>query len=133
MEHWESDSKSTPSCQVWCLPDCDLADVDQDNIEKSLTFGGFINFRNVLREETAAAFLSELEGGDVATAMVTGDNALTGISIVRESGTIKGNKKVILGRIDDYNDVEWVDVDTQDVLDAPSPNLASETDLAITG
>ena len=112
--------------------DGNLADVDRDDIEKSLTFGGFINFRNILREETAAV-LSELERGDVATAMITGDNALTGISIARESGMIKGNKKVILGRRADDNDVEWVDVDTQDVLDAPLPNSTSETDLAITG
>jgi predicted P-type ATPase len=112
--------------------DGNLADVNRDDIEKSLTFGGFINFRNILREETAAV-LSELEGGDVATAMITGDNALTGISIARESGMIKGNKKVVLGRIDDYDDVEWVDVDTQNIVDAPSKNSTSETDLAITG
>jgi magnesium-transporting ATPase (P-type) len=112
--------------------DGNLADADRDDIEKSLTFGGFINFRNILREETAAV-LCELEGGDVATAMITGDNALTGISIARESGMIKGNKKVILGRRADDNEVEWVDVDTQDVLDAPSPNSTSESYLAITG
>jgi magnesium-transporting ATPase (P-type) len=112
--------------------DDNVADVNRDDIEKSLTFGGFINFRNVLREETAAV-LSELEGGDVAIAMITGDNALTGISIARESGMIKQNTKVILGRRAGDNEVEWVDVDTQDVLDAPSPNPTSETVLAITG
>jgi magnesium-transporting ATPase (P-type) len=112
--------------------DSNVSDVSRDDIEKFLTFGGFIKFQNVLREETAAV-LSELEGGGVATAMITGDNPFTGISIARESGMIKGSKKVILGRRSDDNQVEWVDVDTQAVLDGPSPNSTSETVFAITG
>jgi predicted P-type ATPase len=113
--------------------DMKMKEVRRDDVEKSLTFGGFINFQNVMREETPGV-IQELEEGDVTVAMITGDSVLTGICIAREAGIIKANRTVILGRKASNTDIEWVDADHDAaVKDQTSFLMNSEVDLAISG
>jgi predicted P-type ATPase len=118
------------------LDDKKMSDVSRDYVEKSLTFGGFVNFLNVMREETPGV-IQELEEGDIVSAMITGDNVLTGICIAREAGMIKTNRTVILGRKTADSELEWVDVDRDVVVKEPSLVLLNsskcEVDLAMTG
>jgi predicted P-type ATPase len=113
-----------------------VSEVHRDELEATLTFGAFINFQNLLREETKFV-LEELSEGDVSTAMITGDSVLTGICIARESGMIQPNRNVILGRTASDFEIEWVDYDSDVIATTPSfESLSSpknQTDLAITG
>jgi magnesium-transporting ATPase (P-type) len=113
-----------------------LAEIHRNDIEKSVNFGGLVNFQNLLREE-ATGVLDELTEGDVSTAMITGDSVLTGICIARKSGMIKPSRSVVLGRLVSETEIEWVDFDSNAIVAAPtvealrSPN--NDSDLAITG
>jgi magnesium-transporting ATPase (P-type) len=111
-----------------------LGDLLRDDVETNLSFGGFINFRNMIRQDTPDV-IRELEDGDVTTAMITGDNVLTGICIAREAGMIKTNRTVVLGRRTTNGEIEWRDVDGDFVVDAPSATSmsGSAVDLAMTG
>jgi predicted P-type ATPase len=114
----------------------ELSNVRREDVEGSLTFGGFINFRNPLREETCDV-LWQVEESEMTSAMITGDNVFTGIFIARESGMIKPNRNVFVGRLGDAKSIEWYDVGANAIVERPSPNLLSmpsnEIDLAITG
>lgn len=108
--------------------------VNRDEIERELTFIGVINFKNVLREETADV-IRQLHDGDVTSVMVTGDSVLTGICIARESGLIKADESVFIGKgVKENGEMVWVDEDDSVV---PSPTLShllkGHTVLAITG
>ncbi|KAI9363228.1 E1-E2 ATPase-domain-containing protein [Pilaira anomala] len=79
--------------------DITIADVKQmsrETLEDGCEFVGFILFRNMLKDDTKEA-ISQLKQGDVRTVMVTGDTALTGISIATQCKMIEPGKKVILG------------------------------------
>jgi magnesium-transporting ATPase (P-type) len=114
----------------------ELSNVRREDVEGCLTFGGFINFRNPLREESSDV-LSQVEESDMTLAMITGDNVFTGIFIARESGMIKPNRNVVIARLGDAKTIEWYDVDANAVIERPSPSVLSvsgkEIDLAITG
>jgi magnesium-transporting ATPase (P-type) len=137
-----------------------VADVTRDDIEASLVFAGFVSFQNrkslyfaicgkmiwvaniklsflfrtVLREETPGV-LQELEEGEVMSTMITGDSVLTGIFMARQSGMIKENKTVVLGRIASETELEWIDFDSDVIVTKPS--LAelptNDVDIALTG
>jgi len=109
----------------------------RDNIEKNLDFVGFINFKNMLNEDTATV-LKELREGGVRSIMITGDSVLTGIHIAKECGLIAKDKKVILGsHVNENGKIVWVN----DINDSPvsPPSLKSlndpksKTELAVTG
>jgi predicted P-type ATPase len=114
----------------------DVREISRDEVECELMFGGFINFRNVLRAETPGV-LKELAAGDITTAMITGDNVLTGIYIARESGMIDENSSVVIGTKCSDSTVEWVDANTNDVVQDLSKvamgMMTKEVVLAITG
>jgi cation-transporting ATPase 13A3/4/5 len=113
-----------------------IAEVSRDDVEKSLTFGGFINFQNVMKED-APEVLEELVAGDVSVAMITGDSVLTGICIARESGMIKADTQVILGSKAAGGMIEWTDADTEESVDMPSGallgSLKNDWCLAVSG
>jgi magnesium-transporting ATPase (P-type) len=114
----------------------DLAEISRDDIEKSLTFGGFIAYQNAMKAD-APEVLQELKDGGVLLGMITGDSVLTGICIARESGLIEENRKVIMGSKVSEDTIEWTDVDSEAVVDKPQGKLlASSTnnlDLALSG
>jgi cation-transporting ATPase 13A3/4/5 len=62
-------------------------DISRSELETDLTFIGFVNFKNILREETADA-ITQLKEGAVDSVMITGDSVLTGIPIAKECGII---------------------------------------------
>lgn len=113
-----------------------IADVSRNDVERSLTFVGFVNFQNVMREETPGV-IQELEEGDVASAMITGDSVFTGICIARQAGMIKANRSVVLGKKISAMEMEWIDFDTDTVVEEPMSALLNmpdkKVDLAITG
>lgn len=95
-------------CYVLALAHKDLGELDKDitiadvkqmsreTLEDGCDFVGFILFRNMLKDDTKEA-ISQLKQGDVRTVMITGDTALTGISIATQCDMIEPGKKVILG------------------------------------
>ena len=54
----------------------------RDQVEKDLTFLGFLIMQNTLKTATAPV-IKELLAADIRTVMVTGDNLLTAISVAR--------------------------------------------------
>ena len=71
--------------------------MERNEIEKDLSFIGFVNFKNELKHDTKSV-LNELQEGNVRSIMITGDSTLTGIHIAKECGLIGGDKKVIFGK-----------------------------------
>ena len=116
----------------------DIAEISRDDIETSLTFGGFINYQNAMKED-APEVLQELKEGGVLLGMITGDSVLTGICIARESGLIEENRRVIVGSKSKVSEdtIEWTDVDSEEVVDKPHGDLlassANDVDLAMSG
>jgi Cation transport ATPase len=104
--------------------------LSRDNVENGLTFVGFINFKNQLREDTADV-LGQLEAGDVISSMVTGDNTLTGINIAREAGLIKQDQEIIFGKsVDNAGIISWVNEDGE-VTPMPSVGKIKNRNIAL--
>jgi magnesium-transporting ATPase (P-type) len=105
-------------------------------VEAGLYFGGFLNFKNVLREETSGV-LRELEEGGIATSMITGDNILTGVHVARQAGMIRNDRLVFVGQCNSENAIEWVDADSDEPvtgLEVMTQAMADSTaDLAVSG
>lgn len=115
--------------------DVDVAEASRDDVEKSLSFIGFVSFQNFLRDESYGV-IKELEEGGITSTMITGDSVLTGICIAREAGMIKQHKQVILGQKSSETEIEWVNFDTDAVEQMPSIEFLlthSNVDLALTG
>lgn len=70
---------------------------ERDQIEKDLTFLGFLNFKNELKVDTKMV-LEELSQGSVRSIMLTGDALFTGIHIALESGLIAPGKMVLYSK-----------------------------------
>lgn len=81
--------------------------ITRDEIEKDLSFVGVINFKNILRPETAGV-ISHLEEGEVQCIMVTGDSVHTGIRIAKECGLINGHV-LLCSSMDTSGEFTWVD------------------------
>jgi predicted P-type ATPase len=97
-----------------------FATMDRDDFENDLSFVGFVNFKNTLKEDSAEV-LKTLEEGDVHCYMVTGDSVLTGICIAKECGMIEAEGQVILGdSLDNEGNITWVDWSNDEVLKLPS-------------
>ena len=116
--------------------DVELADISRDDVEKSLRFGAFMNFRNSLREETPSV-IKELQEGNVTVTMITGDSVLTGICIAKSAGMIAEGRSVVLARKAADGEIYWSDSGTDEECTAPTENILSmpnnHVDLAITG
>ena len=61
--------------------------IAREDVEKDLTFLGFLVMQNKLKPATIKA-LSELNEADIRTIMATGDNMLTAISVGRKCGIV---------------------------------------------
>ncbi|KAI8990019.1 hypothetical protein BDB01DRAFT_841879 [Pilobolus umbonatus] len=112
-------------------------DVSRDDIEKGLEFIGLILFKNILKEDTASA-ITQLKQGDIRPVMITGDNALTGTFIGRQSGLVPVNTAIILGDVvpahdDQKEKIQWTDVDSGHTVNNIEPALLTGSELAITG
>jgi magnesium-transporting ATPase (P-type) len=91
-------------------PGSTISGVRRNEIEENLIFGGFLNFKNNLRNE-ACEVLQQLREAQIKTSMITGDDVLTGVSIARAVGMIAPENTVLVGNIVS-NEVAWVNADT---------------------
>lgn len=116
--------------------DTKLGDVSRDDVESKLKFVAFLNFQNVMKEDTPQV-IKELEEGNVTVAMITGDSVLTGICIAKEAGIVKAGRTVFLAQMSHDGECQWINVDNDDVMAKPSKMMLEEKssgiDLAITG
>ncbi len=76
----------------------DCQSLKREAVEQSLTFLGFYVLRNSLKKATASV-IAELQNANIRPIMVTGDNALTAISVGQECGIIQQNAKVYLAEL----------------------------------
>ncbi|KAI9206515.1 uncharacterized protein BJ171DRAFT_558269 [Polychytrium aggregatum] len=121
----------------------------RDEVERGLTFLGFIIFENKLKSGTMAV-VHKLSKAKIRQIMCTGDNVLTSVSVSRESGLIKPNNIVFVPKFvgpephDESSEIVWEDVDGSGMrldplsllpIEAPGqPTLkCDDYDLAITG
>jgi len=137
IEQFSSHKVSMAQADVKDIKDDYLARLPRENIEKNLTFIGFIDFINTMKEETPSV-LKALEEGDIRTIMLTGDSVLTGIHIAKEGGMIAQEAQVILGQdIDENGNIEWVDSITGRPMNLPSlaelQSQKASLALAVTG
>lgn len=68
----------------------------REEVEKSLTFLGFLIMQNKLKQATIKSIM-DLNEAEIRTIMATGDNLLTALSVGRKSGIIKDEQTVYLG------------------------------------
>ncbi|GAN01913.1 P-type ATPase (P-ATPase) Superfamily [Mucor ambiguus] len=105
----------------------------RDQLESDLTFIGLVLFKNLPKEDTAAA-IQQIKQGDVRVVMITGDNALTGVFIGQQCHLVPTNAQVIVGDVlADMDKVVWTDADTGNSVGHIDAAIASGCELAITG
>ncbi|ETP11523.1 hypothetical protein F441_12937 [Phytophthora nicotianae CJ01A1] len=117
---------------------------DRDKVDENLSLLGLILFRNELKEDTKDA-IKQLKSGDIRVVMITGDNAMCGCYIARNSGMVVPDSRVILADIErtgsgvntKLGQVEWRDVDSGAVIDYQTvKNMTTngeDVELAVTG
>ncbi|KAF1785411.1 P-type ATPase, cytoplasmic domain N [Phytophthora cactorum] len=112
---------------------------NREAVDESLSLLGLILFRNELKDDTADA-IAKLKAGDIRTVMITGDNAMCGCYIARQSGMVSSSSRVILGEMVSTTEVKklvWRDVDSEEEYDLPAvKNLVErgeDVELAVTG
>uniref|UniRef100_H3H4Q2 Cation-transporting P-type ATPase C-terminal domain-containing protein n=1 Tax=Phytophthora ramorum TaxID=164328 RepID=H3H4Q2_PHYRM len=112
---------------------------NRDAVDESLSLLGLILFRNELKDDTADA-IAKLKGGDVRTVMITGDNAMCGCYIARQSGMVASSSRVILGEMVSTTHAKtlvWRDVDSEEEYDLPAVRhlveQGEDVELAVTG
>ncbi|GLE06646.1 hypothetical protein PINS_up016040 [Pythium insidiosum] len=93
---------------------------DRDAVEADLVLLGLIMFQNELKDDSADV-IAKLKEGDLRVVMITGDNAMTGCYIARQSGIVRPGARVVLGEILAVNQqgakaLVWKDVDTLEVV-----------------
>lgn len=110
----------------------DLGAITRDDVECDLEFVGVINFKNVIREDSADV-IQQLEDGEIESIMVTGDSVLTGICIGKEAGIIKPGRRVLVGSLEEGG-IVWRTEDDEKV-DLPSVEdmKTKDTVLAMSG
>ncbi len=88
------------------LPNMSYAKVQRaqrEDLEKDLTFLGFIVMRNMLKEGTTQTIKS-LHTANIRTLMATGDNIMTALSVAQECHMIEENEKIIIIEVDEKNE-----------------------------
>lgn len=77
-----------------------LTKLEREDVEKDLSFAGFLIMENKLKDVTTPTIL-DLQKANIRSIMVTGDNALTAISVARQCNIIPYDKspRVYLGDI----------------------------------
>ncbi|XP_056003243.1 polyamine-transporting ATPase 13A3-like isoform X2 [Ostrea edulis] len=69
--------------------------IQREQVERNLTFLGFLVMENRLKPETTP-IIHKLLDANIRTVMVTGDNMLTALSVARECGMVGENQRIIL-------------------------------------
>ncbi|OWZ18491.1 P-type ATPase (P-ATPase) [Phytophthora megakarya] len=136
--------RELPSDCDWSTEQIDAFLSNRDAVDENLSLLGLILFRNELKEDTTDA-IAQLKAGDIRVVMITGDNAMCGCYIARNSGMVAPDSRVIVGDVErtgsgvdtNVGEVEWRDVDSRVILDQKVVrNLVmngDDVELAITG
>ena len=87
----------------------------REAIEKDFTFMGFIVMENRLKPATTG-IIDLLHSAEIKTIMVTGDNALTAISVARQCNIVGQNQRIFLGdlaekQVNGKDVIDWKDFD----------------------
>ena len=119
------------ACKI--LPDMSyekLQSKTRDFFENDLVFCGFLIMENMLKPETKGV-IDELNDCGFKSVMITGDNALTGISVARKCGIVNGTSRVFLGDIDEDNAdvINWQDIDSQERLNRYTLNQSNSAKI----
>ncbi|XP_052082526.1 polyamine-transporting ATPase 13A3-like isoform X6 [Mytilus californianus] len=69
--------------------------IQREQVEKGLTFLGFLVTENRVKPETTPV-ITQLRQANIRTVMVTGDNMLTALSVAREIGMVPPKERVVL-------------------------------------
>ncbi|CAG2250705.1 Probable cation-transporting ATPase 13A3,Probable cation-transporting ATPase W08D2.5,Probable cation-transporting ATPase 13A4,Cation-transporting ATPase 13A2 [Mytilus edulis] len=69
--------------------------IQREQVEKGLTFLGFLVTENRVKPETTPV-ITQLRQANIRTVMVTGDNMLTALSVAREIGMVPPKEKIVL-------------------------------------
>ena len=92
---------------------------NREVVDENLSLLGLILFRNEVKEDTAAA-IAKLKGGDIHTIIITGDNAMCGCYIARQSNMMSSNSRVVLREMvssPKATKLVWRDVDSEEEYD----------------
>ncbi|GMF34884.1 unnamed protein product [Phytophthora fragariaefolia] len=128
----------------WTNDQIDAFVSNRDAIDEGLSLLGLILFRNELKEDTADA-IAQLKGGDIRVVMITGDNAMCGCYIARNSGIVASDSRMILGDVErtgsgvnaKFGDIQWRDVDSGMIFDLQAVKSMAfsgdDVELAVTG
>eukprot|EP01135_Chromosphaera_perkinsii_P010889 Nk52_evm16s2273 gene=Nk52_evmTU16s2273 len=89
--------------------------VRREKIERNLTFYGFLIMQNLVKEETTPV-IQLLNNAKVRNVMVTGDNALTAVSVARECELISDVSEVFVSEVEIEGGepvVNWYHIDDE--------------------
>ncbi len=91
---------------------------NREDIEKDFTFIGFLIMENRLKPITTE-IIDLLQSAEIRTIMVTGDNALTAISVARQCHIVGQNQRIFLGdiaekKINGKDVIHWKDFEYSD-------------------
>lgn len=111
-----------------------IRDITRDDVEKDLTFAGFLLFECPLKEDSAEA-ISMLNHSSHRVVMITGDNALTACHVAKQVEIVK-RPVLILDKFD--GKLQWKNIDETLTIDMdPETEIIDphiyEHDLCITG
>ncbi|BFZ56422.1 putative cation-transporting ATPase 1 [Savitreella phatthalungensis] len=111
-----------------------INDLDRKELERDLTFAGFLVFSCPLKPD-ARATIRELNASSHRTVMITGDNPLTAAHVARQV-EIVSRDILILDVVD--GKLQWQSVDEQvnipvDPSQPIDPEILTEKDLCVTG
>eukprot|EP00923_Selenidium_pygospionis_P031067 GHVN01055186.1.p1 GENE.GHVN01055186.1~~GHVN01055186.1.p1 ORF type:complete len:1432 (+),score=262.64 GHVN01055186.1:299-4594(+) len=121
----------------------EVGDAQREDVETHLLPLGLLVFRNELKPDTKDV-INELKGGAIRCVMVTGDNALTGITIARVS-QLSCAERLLVSEVVERSDgkegrdgeVLWRCHDTGDVIkdlrEVRSSLESGDTELVVTG
>ncbi|KAI7857465.1 hypothetical protein BDC45DRAFT_435556 [Circinella umbellata] len=105
----------------------------REQLESDVSLLGLVLFKNMLKPDTTEA-IAELKQGDIQTVMITGDNALTGVSIAQACGMLPSDKPVLLADVREKDgEVVWMDTETNTHYMAEKAETFNNVELAITG
>lgn len=96
--------------------------VNRELVEKKLRFLGLLIMQNKLKEVTAGV-IEKLHNASIRTIMVTGDNALTAISVAKDCGIIPQENKIFMAELSkeggithlNWNEIEFADEDEDEL------------------
>ncbi|XP_054157015.1 endoplasmic reticulum transmembrane helix translocase-like [Oppia nitens] len=113
-----------------------VRDMNRNDIEKNLEFGGFLVISCPLKPDSKSV-MKEIISSQHHTVMITGDAPLTACHVAKELHFVSKKKEtLILTPIDNQNDYQWISINEKTKLDCIPKDLKqffNSYELCITG